>query len=154
MSRDQKAYNQRYYQEHKEELLPKIRERVRGWQKDNKEHRNEQQREYRKQDAAPWRAATKRYRAKLKIEAVAAYGGQCQCCGETELEFLTLDHVHGGGARHRRETKNSPGWLVAKKEGYPPKYRLLCWNCNSSAFRGGGICVHQRRGCETTSNID
>src|SRR5258706_14541763 len=31
-----------------------------------------------------------------------AYGGKCECCGETRREFLTIDHIHGGGQRHRK----------------------------------------------------
>jgi hypothetical protein len=153
---ERKAYNRQYYQEHKQELLPKIRKRVKEWQSNNRDHCNEQQREYRKQNATPWREATKRYRAKLKADGVAAYGGCCSCCGEIELEFLTLDHVDGGGGAHRKLLKRQgrmgggAPWLIAKQEGYPPTYRVLCSNCNTSAAQGGGVCVHQRKKNEIT----
>jgi hypothetical protein len=26
---------------------------------------------------------------------------KCVCCGETERDFLTLDHINGGGGQHR-----------------------------------------------------
>lgn len=144
-------YNKQYYRDHKVELLPKIRKRVAVWQKENRDHCNEQQRESRKEDPKPWRESTKRYRIKLKTDGIKAYGGHCQCCGEAEPEILTCDHVSGGGNKHRAELKRQGKfggggmWLVAKKEGYPPTYRVLCWNCQWSAHIGGGICFHKRR---------
>ena len=33
------AYNRQYYEEHRKELLPKIRERVREWQRNNRDRR-------------------------------------------------------------------------------------------------------------------
>lgn len=26
---------------------------------------------------------------------------KCVCCGESRYEFLSLDHIHGGGITHR-----------------------------------------------------
>jgi hypothetical protein len=80
-------------------------------------------------------------------ELIAAYGGKCVCCGESHPEFLTIDHVNGDGAAHRRtiKTPNMTQWL--RKAGYPQDgFRLLCFNCNCS--RGFlGYCPHE----ETTS---
>lgn len=82
--------------------------------------------------------------AKLKRSALDAYGGPtCACCGESEIEFLTIDHVNGGGNKHRREVRYSMyEWL--KKKGYPPGFRVLCMNCNW-VTRYGQECPHQRR---------
>jgi hypothetical protein len=33
--------------------------------------------------------------------------------------------------------------LLARREGYPDKYRVLCFNCNSGAGANGGICPHK-----------
>jgi hypothetical protein len=149
-----KEYNKQYYQKHKEILLPKIRERVRRWEIENKDKRNERDRKRRRMGPTPNIFASRRYRKKLREEALDVYGRKCSCCGESIEEFLTIDHVNGGGVRHRRELKTGGGrfelWL--KKMGYPKEYRTLCWNCNWSAFIGNGICYHQRnlngnRGC-------
>lgn len=73
-----------------------------------------------------------------------AYGNRCECCGETEPEFLALDHRFGGGAEHRR---CRPGTSVLRdviREGFPPKYRILCHNCNM-ATRLGTQCPHERK---------
>src|SRR5579859_5930888 len=45
-----------------------------------------------------------RYHA-LRTAALRQYGGDppmCRCCGEPNVEFLTLDHIGGGGSAHRR----------------------------------------------------
>lgn len=37
-----------------------------------------------------------------KQAVIDAYGGSCVCCGETAFEFLSIDHLKGNGAAHRR----------------------------------------------------
>lgn len=79
----------------------------------------------------------------FRSEVVREYGGFCQCCGETNPAFLTIDHVFGGGTKERREQGNASHQLYArmKREGYPKdKYRLLCYNCNCG--RRNGPCPH------------
>ena len=82
------------------------------------------------------------YHRRIKRELIAAYGRKCKCCGETRFEFLQIDHINGGGIRHRRTlTIHMAAHL--KKLGYPKKgFRLLCANCNSS-FGLYGYCPHQ-----------
>lgn len=78
---------------------------------------------------------------------VAAYGGKCACCGETETRFLSLDHVNGGGARHRREVGNSYTLFRQLRDaGWPTDgYRVLCMNCQFGT-RNGRTCPHQPTG--------
>lgn len=89
----------------------------------------------------------KRHRDKLREEVLAAYGGCCKCCGETEPQFLTVDHVFNDGAqeRQRRGNKFRPGsgmYARLRREGFPQdRYQLLCWNCNLSK-RFNGECIH------------
>jgi hypothetical protein len=83
-----------------------------------------------------------------RIAALEAYSNgspRCQCCGETHIEFLTIDHINGGGGKHRRELGKSSGrvfrWL--RNNGYPEGFRVLCINCNWS--RGlYGYCPHEQ----------
>jgi hypothetical protein len=83
---------------------------------------------------------------RIKQEVIRAYGGKCECCGETEPAFLTLDHIRGNGAQERRET-HARGWrfyIWLRKRGYPKNgYRLLCWNCNCARHQFGE-CPHRR----------
>lgn len=103
----------------------------------------------------------KAYRAQERLDALHAYGGEnptCSCpgCSEDRLPFLCIDHINGGGIKHReelckdqksnRDGKCNPGggvfyrWL--RKNSYPSGYRVLCHNCNIA--RSNGPCpVHE-----------
>jgi hypothetical protein len=88
-----------------------------------------------------------RGRRQLKREVFSQYGGcRCSCCGETIIEFLQIDHVHGGGNAHRKSIRKRSGeqfykWL--KANNFPPGFQVLCANCNlaKGAF---GECPHER----------
>ena len=92
-----------------------------------------------------WNARNKRYIDGLRDKAFTAYGGyECSCCGELHREFLTIDHVGGGGAAHRREIGRAPYalFLWMKRNGYPDGFRVLCMNCNFS-LGIHGYCPHE-----------
>lgn len=79
------------------------------------------------------------------------YGGRCTCCGETQFEFLTIDHTGNDGAEHRRTvtgTRNIVHWLIRNQ--FPNGFQILCWNCNTAKqFHGG--CPHQLTGTAYTA---
>lgn len=83
-------------------------------------------------------ARNRRYRARLRTAVLAHYGTACACCGTTKL--LGIDHVHGDGAKHRRELFEGRGgarfyaWLIA--QGFPEGYQTLCQPCNASKRTG------------------
>lgn len=79
----------------------------------------------------------------LRRQVIEAYGGLCACCGERTPEFLSVDHVNGDGAQHRRDIKGPLyRWLKANK--FPQEgFRLLCFNCNC-AKGFFGACPHER----------
>jgi len=79
-----------------------------------------------------------------KARVMDAYGGKCACCGETELAFLTIDHVDGDGADHRRELGVKGvryAWFI--QNGFPKGFQVLCANCNFGRHINGGVCPHQ-----------
>ena len=85
-------------------------------------------------------------RHKLKIEIFEHYGNKCNCCGESIVEFLTIDHVNNDGAEHKRmlNTKDSDRvYKDIQRQGYPDDYQILCYNCN---YAKGihGRCPHQK----------
>jgi hypothetical protein len=88
------------------------------------------------------RSAYQRRRADAKAAIFAHYGQLCKCCGITEPEFLTIDHVHNDGAEHRRQIggRDIYGWIV--KAGFPDWVQILCANCNGAKGRTG-ICPHE-----------
>lgn len=90
---------------------------------------------------------SKQSRTRNRLRAMEFYCGgtpHCQCCGEARLEFLTFDHINGGGKIHRRSLGghgNFYGWLV--RNDFPAGFRVLCFNCNCShGFLG--YCPHDR----------
>lgn len=92
------------------------------------------------------RIRAKKYRAETKRQVVEAYGGACACCGESEIAFLCVDHIHGGG-RNERNKWAAFGSLHLYRDlrarGYPPGYQILCANCNMAKELVGG-CPHRR----------
>lgn len=83
--------------------------------------------------------------ALLKSRIIRHYGGKCACCDETDIRFLTIDHLNGGGTRHRAELGGGGwkfySWIQGNK--FPKLFRVLCWNCNSGTHFNGGICPHR-----------
>lgn len=132
-------YKRQYHLENRERLVAKSK----SWVESNPDKRLAYARQWVKDNAEKNRAYQRKYRLKLKSETFERYGGEiCACCSETGIQFLTLDHIDGDGAAHRKSIGSSGGrefyqWL--KTNGYPPGYQVLCWNCNSA--RGSyGYC--------------
>jgi len=85
----------------------------------------------------------KRYRQKLKLEVLTAYGRVCSCCGEAYLPFLTLDHILGGGTIERKTgLRGTKFYQYLRRNNFPRKdeIQVLCWNCNAAAHMFGGVC--------------
>ena len=106
-------------------------------------HRNkDKKREYDKKRAS-W------YLPFLKRQCFLAYGGIfCACpsglCSENNIDFLTLDHINGGGSQHRRTEAKGNIYQFLKARGYPSGYRVLCYNCNCAMGHNKGICPHEK----------
>ena len=72
------------------------------------------------------------------------YGGnppKCSCCGESTYQFLSIDHIKGGGNKHRKAVKaqNLYWWII--KNNFPEGFQILCHNCNlAKGFYGR--CPH------------
>lgn len=86
----------------------------------------------------------------LKEQVVAGYGGKCYCCGIDRPEFLTIDHIHGGGNMERKRT-GLIGYILYYhliQNGFPKdRYRLSCYNCNAGRGCKNDLCPHQRHVC-------
>jgi len=68
----------------------------------------------------------------------------CECCGESIIKFLGIDHVENDGNKHRKSIhmSNIYHWLITN--GFPEGFRVLCHNCNFGRYLNGGICPHRR----------
>lgn len=72
--------------------------------------------------------SSKEHKDRLKIELVGAYGNKCACCGETNIGFLTIDHINNDGYKEKHHGVFL--YRRLKKENWPDYVRLLCFNCN------------------------
>lgn len=82
--------------------------------------------------------------ASYRQRVLDAYGAKCSCCGEATPAFLTIDHTRGDGRQHRASLGKGSNRVMLEiiAEGFPPTYRVLCYNCNSGRERAGGFCPH------------
>ena len=113
-----------------------------------KEKRRQENRRWRKNNLERAREisnlAKKRYEQKCKKLAFKHYGNECACCGETEKLFLTIDHINGGGTKHRKKIGNKICvWLF--KNNFPEGFQTLCFNCNWGKHINNGICPHKQK---------
>lgn len=77
-----------------------------------------------------------------RLDCLKQYGNKCICCGEDRPEFLSFDHIAGGGTKHRRMERAGRITIWLTKNGYPPGFQILCHNCNmAKGFYGQ--CPHQ-----------
>jgi len=86
----------------------------------------------------------KEFRANNRLVVLNYYGGKCVCCGETTNKFLAMDHIHGGGTKHRKtemKCSNIYDWCI--KNNFPTSMQILCHNCNVGRHLNGGICPHK-----------
>ena len=75
-------------------------------------------------------------------EVIKGYGGKCTCCGESNYEFLAIDHVYNDGKEDRKYRSCQQLLRYIIKNKYPVQYQILCHNCNlSKAFHG--YCPHK-----------
>ncbi|KKN20105.1 hypothetical protein LCGC14_0938880 [marine sediment metagenome] len=88
----------------------------------------------------------RKHTQELVREFIAAYGGVCECCGEDEWTFLTLDHISNNSRKPHQGMKSFSKLLELRRRGWPrEEYRLHCFNCNLGRERSPGqICVHKK----------
>lgn len=75
------------------------------------------------------------------------YGNKCSCpgCKETNIIFLSIDHINNDGNEYRKRFRNRGGtsqysWII--KNNFPTDLQILCFNCNHGKYINGGICPH------------
>lgn len=94
-------------------------------------------------------------RQNLRRDIYEHYGNKCACCGESDVRFLSIDHVNNNGAEERRQSRSRfTGVGICRhiqRNNYPTDYQLLCFNCN---FAKGiyGTCPHRLDLLEASSS--
>ena len=69
---------------------------------------------------------------KLKLMVLSYYSNgllTCKQCGFSDIRALSIDHINGGGAIHRKTMKGTSFYSYLIKENYPEGYQVLCMNC-------------------------
>ena len=136
MSEKRREYNRKYNRE---------------WKLNHPKECKEQKKRYREKHTYEIKEREKKYRHGLKTQCLIHYGGnppRCVCCDETHIEFLTIDHINGGGNKHRRELFGVKvgGWhfnLWLIKNNFPEGYQIMCFNCNCGRVQNNGVCPHK-----------
>jgi hypothetical protein len=134
-NKDKIKFDQKKWREKNKE---KISKKNKEWREKNKDILKIKKEIYVENNHDKVKNSQKRSRIKARLEALKAYGGEnpkCNCCQESEIKFLCIDHINGGGVKHRKKINRLAGtsfyvWL--KNNGYPSGFRVLCMNCNSS----------------------
>lgn len=142
-------YWKRFYQENSEKIKDRSRKAYHKKTQEQKIERLEALKSRRQSDPSFREHELKRSaraRIKLKETVIQQYGGCCKCCGETELDFLSIDHILNDGALHRKSIPSGSGVLyrLIKDKNDFSKYQVLCFNCNMSKKIGKGKCIHER----------
>jgi hypothetical protein len=129
---------QKEYNKNRRKLTPA---RIK-WLKKNREKLRQYHKEYRKKNKKILQKKKLEHLYRVKEEVLDHFGRKCNCCGETQYEFLTIDHINGRDKSEPRITGKKL-WLKVKSENYPKnKYQLLCFNCNCAKGIYGS-CPHK-----------
>ena len=139
-----KEERKKYYDKNKDEInrkrrehqnKPEVRKMIsktsKEWRKKNKDKVKKFNKKF-----------SKKYRDKNRESVFNHYGRKCVCCGESNQKFLTIDHINGGGTKHRKKIHNQIYiWLI--KNNYPKGFQTLCFNCNWGKHKNNGVCPHK-----------
>jgi hypothetical protein len=130
---ERKAYNKEHYQQHKEEI--KAKNKAYNQQPKVIERHKIYHHKYHK-DA----------REQLKAKLISYYSqgkNECACCGEKHIEFLSINHLNGGGNKHIHNIGAGNFYRWLKNNNFPNGYNVLCMNCNF-ALGHAGYCPHDK----------
>jgi hypothetical protein len=110
------------------------------------------------------RLKVRKLSAELRLTVLQYYSKQlsnsnipcCRCCGESEMEFLAIDHIAGKrqmdseteliklGYTSKLTGKGLSSWII--KNNFPEGFQILCHNCNFAKGKKGNnnTCPHEK----------
>ncbi len=124
-----------YAKKYRELRLDKAREYSRVYHKNHPKDRSEYLKKYYIENRISYLEKRRIATHELKQLVLKYYGNgvvACVLCGYNNIDALSIDHIDGSGAKHRRENRYLAGrkiygWLI--KNNFPDGYRTLCMNC-------------------------
>jgi len=140
-----KEYQKKWRDLHNQE----IKEYRKKWSAEHKEKIREYSKEYLKKYPERIKKYKIKIRKKLKNLIFTHYSSnppKCACCGESHIDFLTLDHINGGGTEHRKllYKQGTTIYLWIKKNNFPNGFQVLCMNCNwAKGHSKNHLCPHE-----------
>jgi len=147
-----RTYSKTYRAAHLEECRARGRKYMRTYIHLHKHERLAYQRKWTQRNKERLREYYRTRRRRFKEYILNQYGGRCACCGETHLEFLCIDHIGGGGNKHRKHLAKTirqslahggvPFYRWLKHNRFPLGFRVLCHNCNQ-ALGHYNYCPHR-----------
>lgn len=144
---DQRQFRYRWFGYNEKPGKPSTRAPRQLWLQKNKESLRNKNRQWRLNNHAKLLIDKRNYWNNIRDEVLMAYGNKCQCCGESDVRFLTLDHIDGrvntGKSSTGKRITGKKSMAEAKRLGFPKdKFQILCFNCNCA--KGiYGTCPHQ-----------
>lgn len=127
----EKSYQKQYQFTHKTEWKNYHKNYSKQWYIDNKIIVSNKHKQYRDTH----KIESKLNRDSIRLKVLNHYSNhnlKCKNCNEIHIEFLEIDHINGGGKKHKKSLHLYGNalyrWLV--KNNYPDGYQVLCSNCN------------------------
>jgi hypothetical protein len=131
----------RSYIKHKSKRISKV---IR-WKKDNPDKSSKIAKKWRESHTKLRRDYSQKWTHDTRLTVLQAYScdkSECRCCENSDVSVLTIDHIKGGGTKHRQNVGSGTAfyrWLINNK--FPSGYQILCWNCNIAKGLYG-TCPH------------
>ena len=122
-------------------------EQYKSWYHKNNKELLEKKKIWRDNNKDKIKAQNKRSHVKIKRNIMNHYSEgkmECKCCGQNYFWHLTIEHINGGGNKHREqvgEGANFYQWL--KNNNYPEGFEVLCYNCNCGRRATNNKCEHR-----------
>lgn len=120
-----------YYDKNRERILEQKHDYMS--RSDISDHRKQYMKAYNLKNKEFLLQSGKESRENVKDRIFKKLGSECDICGESHREFLTVDHINCDGNLDRRFS--SIGWKrrVLKSDDLS-SYRVLCHSCNISTY--------------------
>lgn len=87
-----------------------------------------------------------KFRDNLKLKIIEYYSkgkNCCECCGEKQRLFLTVDHINNDGFKDKISGHYLYIWIL--KNNFPDGFQIYCMNCNLGKHLNHGVCPHKNR---------